>query len=78
MARAEVKRTWASQQTPYVCVSALRRGAACAGAKVRRVRVGKVNTPTRLPALDLYLNGVLFIGVILGGLIRYISSQFGV
>lgn len=56
----------------------LARVAACAGAKVRWAWVVNVNKPTGLPALDLYLNGVLFIGVILGGLIRYISSQFGV
>lgn len=53
----------------------LAREAACARAKVRR---GIVNKPAGHPALDLYLNGVLFISVILGGLIRYISSQFGV
>ena len=50
--------------------------AVCAGANAGTPGGECKQTGRRV--LDLYLNRSLFIGVILGGLIRYISSQFGV
>lgn len=61
---------------PQAGVSTLRRERRLSGCK--RGDPGRECKQTGRRALDHYLNRVLFIGVILGGLIRYISSQFGV
>lgn len=72
--------TEGSQQNPPKPVSspppAPPAQAVCAGANAGTPGGECKQTGRRV--LDLYLNRSLFIGVILGGLIRYISSQFGV